>query len=214
MLRFATIAAALLAAAPCASPLAAKVAETRADGFVTQDMVTVAASPRETWLALISPDEWWNDTHSWSGDAANMTLTPQAGGCFCERIPGEDTPDGFSLDGSALHMTVLQAFPLKVLRLRGGLGPLQGEPATGILTITLEEVDGGTRIRWEYNVGGPMRYEIDTISQAVDGVMTQQLHGLRDHLGALDAPAKAPAGSTKDEQPSIEAQIDALGTRK
>lgn len=209
MPRFTTLATAAVAliAGP---PLAAEVAETRADGFVTQDMVTVAASPQKTWLALTRPGDWWNDAHSWSGDAANMTLTPQAGGCFCERVPGEDRSDGFSLDGSVQHMTVVQAYPLKVLRMRGGLGPLQSEPATGILTITLEEIEGGTRIRWEYNVGGPMRYDLATISRAVDGVMTQQLHGLRDHLGSLDAPA----GEDPEGDGSLEAQIDALSEDK
>ncbi len=209
MLRF-TTAAAAAGALIAGTPAFAEVAETRADGFVTQDVVTVAASPRETWLALIKPGDWWNDAHSWSGDAANLTLTPQAGGCFCERIPGEDRPDGFSLDGSVQHMSVIQAYPLRVLRMRGGLGPLQSEPATGILTITLEEIEGGTRIRWEYNVGGPMRYEIEEISKAVDGVMTQQLHGLRDHLGALGSADGTAAGEGAGE-PSLEAQIDALG---
>ncbi|KWV96370.1 SRPBCC family protein [Erythrobacter sp. AP23] len=200
------------AAALAAAPLSAKVAETSATGFVTQDMAEVAASPLDTWLALTRPGTWWNDAHTWSGDADNMTLTPQAGGCFCERVPGEDRADGFSLDGSVQHMSVVQAYPLRNLRMRGGLGPLQGEPATGVLTITLEGIEGGTRIRWEYVVGGHMRYEIDTISKAVDGVMSQQLAGLRDHLGALesaDAP-QADADNVPDEEPSIEAQIDAM----
>ncbi|MBO6525963.1 SRPBCC family protein [Erythrobacter sp.] len=200
------------AAALAAAPLSAKVAETSATGFVTQDMAEVAASPLDTWLALTRPGTWWNDAHTWSGDADNMTLTPQAGGCFCERVPGEDRADGFSLDGSVQHMSVVQAYPLRNLRMRGGLGPLQGEPATGVLTITLEEIEGGTRIRWEYVVGGHMRYEIDTISKAVDGVMSQQLAGLRDHLGALES-ADAPqedADNVPDEEPSIEAQIDAM----
>lgn len=200
----------ILAAAALAgtAPLSAKVAETSENGFVTQDVAEVAASPMESWLALTRPGAWWNDAHTWSGDAANMTLTPQAGGCFCERVPGEDRADGFSLDGSVQHMSVIQAYPLRNLRLRGGLGPLQGEPATGVLTITLEEIEGGTRIRWEYVVGGHMRYDIDTISKAVDGVMSQQLAGLRDHLGALEGgSAREPA---TDAEPSIEAQIDAL----
>jgi hypothetical protein len=200
------------AAALAAAPLSAKVAETSETGFVTQDMAEVAASPLDTWLALTRPGTWWNDAHTWSGDADNMTLTPQAGGCFCERVPGEDRADGFSLDGSVQHMSVVQAYPLRNLRMRGGLGPLQGEPATGVLTITLEEIEGGTRIRWEYVVGGHMRYEIDTISKAVDGVMSQQLAGLRDHLGALES-ADAPqedADNVPDEEPSIEAQIDAM----
>lgn len=202
--------AAMLAGAP---PLSAKVAETSETGFSTQDMADVAATPMETWLALIRPGGWWTDAHTWSGDAANMALTPQAGGCFCERIPGEDRADGFSLDGSVQHMTVIQAYPLKALRMRGGLGPLQGEPATGVLTISLEEIEGGTRIRWEYVVGGYMRYEIPTIAKAVDGVMSQQLAALRDHLGALAGEAAPDAGSHENdavEEPSIESQIDAL----
>ncbi|WP_370030629.1 SRPBCC family protein [Qipengyuania mesophila] len=209
------LAAIVLSAAVLAgtAPLSAKVAETSATGFSTQDTADVAATPMKTWLALIRPGDWWTDAHTWSGDAANMSLTPQAGGCFCERVPGEDRPDGFSLDGSVQHMTVIQAYPLKALRMRGGLGPLQGEPATGVLTITLEEIDGGTRIRWEYVVGGHMRYEIPTIAKAVDGVMSQQLAALRDHLGALaggDAPDAGSDEGDAGEEPSIESQIDAL----
>ncbi len=199
-----------IAAMVAAGPLSAKVADTSDNGFVTQDVAEVAAPPLETWLALIKPGNWWNDAHTWSGDAANMTLTPQAGGCFCERVPGEDREDGFSLDGSALHMSVVQAYPLKNLRMRGGLGPLQGEPATGVLTVTLEEIEGGTRIRWEYVVGGYMRYDVETIAKAVDGVMSQQLAGLRDHLGPLGGSQDPQAAPEAEEEPSIEAQIDAL----
>ncbi|WP_247711559.1 SRPBCC family protein [Qipengyuania aurantiaca] len=163
-------------------PAAAEVVAKSEQGFVTKESADIAASPRQVWLALIKPGEWWNDSHTWSADASNMTLVPSAGGCFCETIPGEgDIP----LDGSAQHAVVVQAVPDKALRLRGGLGPLQAVPATGVLTISLEEIDGGTRVTWEYNVGGPMGFEIDMISKAVDGVMSQQLAGLRDHLGAL-----------------------------
>lgn len=204
------------------APLAAEVVETRDDGFVTRDTASVAATPLETWLALIRPGDWWNDDHTWSADASNMTLVPQAGGCFCEKVPGEDGEDGFSLDGSVQHGTVIQAYPLRVLRIRGGLGPLQGEPASGIITITLKEIEGGTRILWEYNVGGSMRFEIPMISEAVDGVMTQQLHGLQAHLGALegdedsddeeaDAAPNDGEAAEAGEEPSVEEQVDAMG---
>ncbi|MBU0670485.1 MAG: SRPBCC family protein [Alphaproteobacteria bacterium] len=209
------ILAAALAVAMPLSPAAAEVVSTTDDGFVTRDTAEVAAGPLAVWLALTKPGDWWNSEHTWSGDAANITLTPQAGGCLCERLPGDDGEDGFAMDGSAHHATVVQAFPLRVLRLRGGLGPLQGEPATGILTITLKEIAGGTRVLWEYNVGGPMRYEIDQISGAVDGVMSQQLAGLRDHLGPLGPGAAAEGESDSDPQIEAEAtledQIDALG---
>jgi uncharacterized protein YndB with AHSA1/START domain len=187
---------ALLAAAlGCtpAAPLAAEVVETTADRFVTRATASVAATPLATWLALIKPGEWWNSQHSWSGDAKNLTLTPQGGGCFCERIPVGDSGNSSAMEGSARHAEVLQAFPMKVLRMRGGFGPLQGEPAEGVLTITLKDVPGGTRILWEYNVGGPMRYKVAEIAPAVDGVMSEQLKRLQAHLGALpEAAADEP----------------------
>ncbi|HEU4821502.1 MAG TPA: SRPBCC family protein [Qipengyuania sp.] len=183
MIRTAMIALLLVMAAPA---LRAEVVETTADRFVTRATASVKAPPLQTWLALTRPGEWWNPAHSWSGDAKNMTLTPQGGGCFCERIPVGDSGNASAMEGSARHAEVLQAFPMKVLRMRGGFGPLQGEPANGVLTITLKEVPGGTRLMWEYNVGGPMRYKIAEIAPAVDGVMTEQLKRLQAHLGVLE----------------------------
>ena len=226
MIRTATLIAAAASMA-LATPVAAEVVETSENHFVTRDAARIAASPRDVWLALTKPGDWWNDSHTWSGKAENMTLTPQAGGCFCERIPGEDGADGFAMDGSVQHAVVLQAYPMRALRLRGGLGPLQGEPATGVLTITMKEIPGGTQVLWEYVVGGAMRFEVPAISKAVDGVMSEQLQGLAAHLGVLGgekAPADEPAsekasppeadksGDDTDET-SVEAQIDALDTR-
>jgi uncharacterized protein YndB with AHSA1/START domain len=195
MVRVASLAAGF---ALVAAPVAAEVVETAADRFVTRSTASVKATPLATWLALTRPGEWWSSKHSWSGDAKNMTLTPQGGGCFCERIPVGDTGNSSAIEGSARHAEVLQAFPLKVLRMRGGFGPLQGEPATGVLTITLKEVPGGTRVLWEYNVGGPMRYKIAELAPAVDAVMAEQLKRLQAHLGALQegeqqaTPAEPP----------------------
>ncbi len=185
MMRLATVAAAWMCVV-AAPGLHAEVVETTADRFVTRATASVKAPPLAAWLALTKPGDWWNSTHSWSGDAKNMTLTPQGGGCFCERIPVGDSGNASAMEGSARHAEVLQAFPMKVLRMRGGFGPLQGEPANGVLTITLKEVPGGTRLMWEYNVGGPMRYKIAELAPAVDGVMTEQLKRLQAHLGALE----------------------------
>lgn len=183
-----------------AAPAGAEVVETAADRFVTRDTASVQATPLATWLALTKPGQWWSSKHSWSGDAKNMTLTPQGGGCFCERIPVGDSGNSSAMEGSARHAEVLQAFPMKVLRLRGGFGPLQGEPAIGVLTITLKEVPGGTRILWEYNVGGPMRYKIAEIAPAVDSVMSEQLKRLQAHLGALpDDGAATAEGDAKTD---------------
>lgn len=203
------------AAALAAAPLAAEVTNEKPSGFVARHEVIVTASPKEVWLALISPAGWWRSDHTWSGSAKNLILTPQAGGCFCETIPEVDTPEQFTLQGSVEHMRVIQAYPEKALRMQGALGPLQSEPVIGILTIAISEVKGGTRIVWEYNVGGSMRYEVPVIAKAVDGVMGSQVAALAKLLGpvtvaepAAPPPAAAPtepaaAGAGKPAAPSV-----------
>ena len=183
-------------AAAIASPVSAEVINTNATGFVTRDEAVVEADTKAVWLALITPATWWNSAHTWSGDAANLTMKPQAGGCFCETIPEDPDPEVISFVGSVEHMRVIQAFPERALRMRGGLGPLQSEPATGVLTIALTELeDGNTRIVWEYVVGGPMRFEIPQIAMAVDGVMSEQLAGLAKQLGPVSG-----AGSKAEKE--------------
>ena len=215
-----SLAAALACACLAAQPLSAEVVARDDSSFVTRDTAVVSADTKAVWLALITPGNWWNSAHTWSGDAANMTLTPQAGGCFCETIPEDPSNDRITLEGSVEHMRVIQAFPEKVLRMRGGLGPLQSEPATGVLTIVMSEVDEGTLIVWEYAVGGPMRYETPVISQAVDGVMSQQLDGLAAKLGRVDVrspegrddPEESKGGEAEaPSEPSVEDAIDAMG---
>ncbi|MBB3035302.1 SRPBCC family protein [Alteriqipengyuania lutimaris] len=223
MIRF--VRAALVACcAICAlgAPAGAEVTETSDSHFVTRHAVDVAVPPADAWLALISPADWWNDSHTWSADAANLALTPQAGGCFCETIPAEDGENASGLEGSVQHMSVLQAVPRKVLRMRGALGPLQSEPVDGVMTITLQPIEdddgelAGTRIVWEYIVGGAMRFEIPQISKAVDGVIGQQALGLAEALGgplgenaegpsAFDS-AFGPASDDSDTQDEQEAE--------
>ena len=188
--------AALVAGALTTSPVLAEVTEAHDDHFITRNEAVVDASRTQTWLALISPARWWSSEHTWSADAANLRLTPQAGGCFCETIPETETPDGgFTLEGSVEHMRVIQAYPEAALRMSGALGPLQSEPVTGILTIAISAAepaeDGSprTRLVFEYNVGGKMRYPIPVISSAVDGVMTLQLTRLAELLGVVVAPS-------------------------
>jgi hypothetical protein len=191
------LALAVTAALLGSAPAAAEVVEQTDSGFTTRDTVVVKGTPYEVWLALISPAKWWSKGHTWSGDAQNLYISAQANGCFCELLPAPEGAPEEIRRGSAQHMTVVMADPGKVLRMRGGLGPLQSEPAEGVLTVTLGKVDGGTKIVWEYVVGGPMRYEIPVISKAVDGVMSQQLRGLASVLGPV-ASAKPEA----EEEPS------------
>lgn len=191
-------------------PAAAELTLTTEAGFVSRHEMVVKATPTQVWLALISPAGWWRSEHTWSGDSKNLSLTPQAGGCFCETIPEVDEPGRFTLQGSVEHMRVIQAYPEQAMRMQGALGPLQSEPVMGVLTIAISKVDGGTRIVWEYNVGGSMRYEVPVIAKAVDGVMGVQLAALGELLGPVamtdtDAAVAKQAGEAVVAAPNADA---------
>ena len=215
-IRMAAAVAGIAALTALAAPAQAEVTKSDEHGFVTRDVAVVTASPKDVWLALISPAKWWNPDHTWSGDAANLTLMPRAGGCFCERIPETPDPVRATLEGSAEHMRVIQAYPERALRMRGSLGPLQSEPVAGVLTISISETEQGTRIVWEYVVGGYMRYEVGTIAPAVDGVMSEQLARLAKLLGPVDRPEGAAKDTPKGAdaapapEPSLEDAIDQM----
>lgn len=198
----APVALAGLVAIASTAPAVAELTRTTDSSFVSRHEVVVEATPKDVWLALISPGGWWRSEHTWSGDAKNLTLMPQAGGCFCETIPEVDEPGRFTLQGSVEHMRVVQAYPETALRMIGALGPLQSEPVTGILTIAISKVDAGTRIVWEYNVGGPMRYEVPVIAKVVDGVMGAQLDALAKPLGPVAAPPRAAEAEPAADEPA------------
>ena len=79
---------AALPAALGAAPVNAKVIDQSELGFTVAHTAQVAATPEDVWKMLRMPQKWWSKDHSWSGDAANFWLDSQAGGCFCEKLPG------------------------------------------------------------------------------------------------------------------------------
>jgi len=186
-----------------AQPASAEVVASSDAGFVTRATAEVPADPAATWQALIAPQNWWNKVHTFSGDAANLYLDAQGGGCFCEKLPLKDGASG-ARPGSVAHMRVVYAEPGKALRMVGSLGPLQSEALTGTLTITLKPAAAGTRLAFEYVVGGYMRYKTDEIAPAVDNVLAEQLGRLAASLGApggAEAEKAKPAKSRPKARP-------------
>ncbi|MEL1250699.1 ATPase [Aurantiacibacter gilvus] len=174
-MRYAVLAAA--GAALLSVPAAAEVVESATGGFASTHYALVAADRDTVWEQLVHPENWWS--HSWSDDSANLSLDPQAGGCFCERIPGVD---GYP-DGSVEHMRVVAVFPAAMLRLDGSLGPLQAEGLAGTLTVTLTDEAVGTGIRWDYITGGQSRIPPEQLAPVVDAVQAEFLGGLVAQLG-------------------------------
>lgn len=157
------------------SPAAAEVVKATPAGFESAHNLTIAASPERVWAVLIAPSRWWSKDHTYSGDAANLSLDPRAGGCWCEALK-----DG----GSVEHMRVAMVQPRKVLRIVGGLGPLQAEGAQGALTFTLSPDGAGTKLTARYVVGGYIRAGAETIAPGVDAVLAQQVARLKTTVEA------------------------------
>jgi hypothetical protein len=155
----------------CGTSAVAGVVGKSEAGFAAAGAVVSDHSPAQVWASLVEPQRWWNPQHSWSGKAANLSLEPRAGGCFCETLRG---------GGSVEHMRVIYAESGRQLRMRGALGPLQGEGLSATLSVVLEPAARGTKITWSYKVGGYTDLPIDQIAPAVDNVLTDQFQRLRN----------------------------------
>ncbi|HWH17556.1 MAG TPA: ATPase [Allosphingosinicella sp.] len=141
--------------------------------FEVEQKLVVAAAPDEAYAMLGRIGEWWSKDHSYSGDASNLSLHLEAGGCFCEKLKG---------GGTVEHLRIVYAEPGKRLRATGGLGPLQGEAVAATLTWSLKPAPGGTEITQNYLVSGHVRSGMEKLAPLVDHVLLEQLSGLQRRL--------------------------------
>ena len=140
-------------------------------GFITENTVTIDANANQVWKTLIEDvDTWWPKDHSWWGKEGTFSITPAAGGCFCE-LSGER---------SAEHLRVVFVNPAKKLVMTGGLGPLQGMGLTGALTFELNEEKGSTIVTMTYRVHGYHPDGYTQLAPVVAQVQGLQLQGLAD----------------------------------
>lgn len=147
----------------------AEVVTATKDHFTLKLEAESDLSPEDVWTRLIVPADWWQGDHSYSGDAANLSLDPVAGGVWREDWDG----------GSVWHGTVLQAKPNKVLSLSAPFGPLQGLAVQSVWTITLTPNEtGGTHIRFDHVTNGTEASNLDELAPAVDFVKSEALKRL------------------------------------
>jgi uncharacterized protein YndB with AHSA1/START domain len=164
-----SVAAGLLAM-NCLSAHAA-VLDQQPNGFAIEETAQIAATPDAVYAALIHPQAWWNSQHTFSRDAANLSLDAKAGGCLCETLPG---------GGSVQHLTVVYADPARTtIRFRGAMGPFQGLGVDGALTITLAAKDGGTALVLDNNYGGYIKGGFGKWPDAADGMLTDLVAHLK-----------------------------------
>ena len=160
----------LIALAFGLSPALAETSQVSPTGFISTFREEVRATPDEVWKTIVQLPRWWNDQHTWSGKAANMSLDLQAGGCWCERWG-----DGQSV----MHGQVVMVQPGRVIRLFANLGPLQDLATRGVLNIVTSAQDGKTFLRMSYRVSGDADAGLDKLAPVVDKVMGEQYRRLK-----------------------------------
>src|SRR5262245_14581362 len=107
-------------------------------GFLVKLEANINAPAAKVYDALVGQiGLWWNPEHTYSHDAKNLSIDPRPGGCFCEKLP-----EG----GGVEHLRVIYVAPREVLRLSGGLGPLQASGLAGSLTWKLTGGAENTRV--------------------------------------------------------------------
>jgi hypothetical protein len=166
VIRSLQLALALSAALTFVSIADAKVISQGASGFQTAHEVEVPLEPKAAYDAFVQIGSWWSSSHSFTGDAKNISIEPEAGGCWCEK------KDGVS---SVRHMTVVHAASGSMLVFSGGLGPLQFMGVAGSMTVSFEPKGKATRVTVNYAVGGYDPGNFKEISKAVDGVIGEQI---------------------------------------
>jgi hypothetical protein len=160
----------------------AEVKDAAPSGFTLENSEWVPVAPETAWTHLVDDvGRWWPADHTWWGDASKLAIRAEAGGCFCEFDGGRQ----------AWHMTVSYVDPGKLMRMTGGLGPLQGMGLHGALEWRFAAEGGGTRITLWYRAGGYAPEDLSGFAAIVDRVQAQQLGMLAEFIRST---AAAPAG--------------------
>ena len=163
----------IFAAALClgATPAAAEVVSSGANGFRVRQAVQLVVPVQAAYQAFTRIGGWWDGEHTYSGDAANLSLAATPGGCFCERIP--------KTGGGIEHMRVAYVEPGQRLVLTGSLGPLLFEGTAGVMDVKFERIAGGSRVVLDYKVAGFAEGNGQAMAPLVDSVLGDQMKRYR-----------------------------------
>jgi uncharacterized protein YndB with AHSA1/START domain len=159
-----------LACSVLSLPARADLSGVSPTGFTVTYREEVKAEPAQAWQAIAQLPRWWNGSHSYSGQASNMSLELAAGGCWCERWG-----DG----NQVMHGQVAALMPGRMLRLNAALGPLQDLAVNGTLTLVTSASEGKTFLRLTYRVSGDSSAALDKLAPPVERVLAEQYKRLK-----------------------------------
>jgi hypothetical protein len=152
------------------SPASAEVVSASPNGFEVRQTVNLVVPPADAFDAFRNIGAWWDPEHTYSGDAANLSLALVPGGCFCERLPK---------GGGVEHMRVTYIEPGKHVVLTGALGPLLYEAVTGVMDVQVKTIAGGAQLTLDYKAAGFAKGGADKLAPAVDSVLAAQMKRYR-----------------------------------
>jgi hypothetical protein len=148
-------------------PANAEVKASAPDGMIIQIKGETALSREAAWARLLKIGTWWSNDHTYSGQAAAMTVDAVAGGCWCEIWE----------EGEVEHGRVIYFSSNQAIRFSSALGPLQDLGVSAALTFTLSEgsVPGRTTITLDMKATGSSLSGLDKMAGIVDAVLSEQV---------------------------------------
>lgn len=152
-----------------ALPVQAEVKQAAADTMLIEITAKITAPAPTVYDAIVHIERWWSSEHTYSGDAKNLSMAAEPGGCFCERWK----------DGAVEHGRVVMALRNQTLRLVAPLGPLQARAVNAVLTFQLTFAEGVSSLAVSYRVNGSSASALDKSAAAVDGVLTEAVQRLK-----------------------------------
>lgn len=158
-----------------ASPAGAAVVGSGEHGFEVEHSVNLVVPQSEAYASFGRIGQWWNKEHTYSGDAARMSLQLRPGGCFCEPLDN---------GGGIEHMRVTYLQPGERIVLTGSLGPLLYEATSGVMDVKFERIAGGTRVTLNYRAAGFAKGGAAAIAPLVDQVLGDQMKRFRTFAAA------------------------------
>lgn len=155
-----------------ATPAVAQVVERSPDHFVIRYEIALEAGPEDFADAVQNIGVWWNPDHTYSGDAANLSIALDPGACLCEALA----------DGSVFeHGAVAEYDPETGVLIDAPLGPLHGRAERSDLSIGW----AGNTLVMSFVVRGP---GLGAFADPVEAVMRDQFGRMTHFIHYGEAP--------------------------
>lgn len=152
------------------APASAVVVGASSHGFELRHTLDLSIPPEQALAAFGRIGAWWGKDHTYSGNAARLSLQLRPGGCWCEQLDG---------GGGIEHMRVTYVQPGERIVMTGGLGPLLYEGTSGVMDVQAKKTPAGSQLIINYRVAGFARGNGTEMALAVDGVLRTQSERLR-----------------------------------